>query len=106
MSNISEQIKRLFENIHALNERKYKGDTDAICILLDLERAIELAKLTNRQRQALYYIYVEDMKQVEVGEMLGIAQPNVKIYSNHAINKLVRIYKEVYKFGDSDEILD
>lgn len=104
MSNISEQIKRLFENIHALNERKYKGDTDAICILLDLERAIELAKLTNRQRQALYYVYIEGMTQKKVGKRLQIDQSKVSVYADNAISKITRVYKEVYKFGDSDNL--
>lgn len=40
------EAKAILRNYHALKERQYKGDTDAICTLADLTDAVKLAKLT------------------------------------------------------------
>ncbi|MEY8188635.1 hypothetical protein AB4X15_03030 [Peribacillus simplex] len=46
-------VRLLLSEYHALQERQYQGDTDAIILLADLETAINTAGLTDRQRQAL-----------------------------------------------------
>src|SRR5699024_8980406 len=59
-------------------ERQYLGDYDATVILIDLAEAIERARLTRRQRQALYYVYVWDLTQEKAAEyMNGVTRQNV-----------------------------
>lgn len=90
------QIKRakaILRNYHALNARKYVGDLDAICTLVDLERAIAKAELTARQAEALRLVYGEDLTQASAGKRMGIAQKNVKEFADLAIEKIDEVYE-------------
>ena len=76
MTQLSE-AKAILRNFHALKERQYKGDTDAICTLVDFGDAVRLAKLTNRQSEALTLVYYEDLTQKVAGERMGITKSTV-----------------------------
>ena len=67
-------VRKLLRDYYALIERQYLGDYDATVILIDLAEAIERARLTRRQRQALYYVYVRDLTQEKAAEEIGIAR--------------------------------
>lgn len=71
------EARAILTNYHALTERQYVGDTDAICALLDLATAVERAKLTDRQAQALRLVYGEGMTQKDAGLAMGVSQPAV-----------------------------
>lgn len=91
------QIKRakaILRNYHALEARKYVGDLDAICTLVDLERAIELAELTARQAEALRLVYGEDLTQKSAGERMGIDISRV----SHLIAEVIEAIDEVYEY--------
>jgi len=87
-------VKSLLEQYHALHERQYKGDYDAVCALVDLSEAVALAGLTERQTQALRLVYGEDLTQASAGERMGISQQAVGIALDAAITKIQRIYDE------------
>lgn len=87
-------VRLLLSEYHALQERQYQGDTDAIILLADLSTAINTAGLTDRQRQALNLVYVEDLTQAKAGEILGIAQKNV----SEAVDRAVEAIAEVYYY--------
>lgn len=71
-------MRKLLRDYYALIERQYLGDYDATVILVDLVEAIERARLTRRQRQALYYVYVRDLTQEKAAEhMNGVTRQNV-----------------------------
>lgn len=71
-------MRKLLRDYYALIERQYLGDYDATVILVDLAEAIERARLTKRQRQALYYVYVRDLTQEKAAEyMNGVTRQNV-----------------------------
>lgn len=96
--------KAILSNYHALKERRYLGDLDASDTLIDFERAVGLAKLTQRQAEALRLVYGEDLTQKKAGERMGIAQPNVKAYMNDAIEKIDDIYEMwAWKSGELSE---
>ncbi|WP_255317446.1 sigma factor-like helix-turn-helix DNA-binding protein [Bacillus licheniformis] len=61
-------------------------------MLLDLHNAIELADLTDRQREAIRLVYFEDLTQVEAGKRMGIAQQNVSDPIDRAAEKIADIY--------------
>ncbi|MFZ4454313.1 hypothetical protein [Salibacterium aidingense] len=67
-------VRKILRDYHALLERQYKGDYDAVVILNDLQRAVDQAQLTRRQRQAVYYVYVRDLTQSDAGKAIGVAQ--------------------------------
>lgn len=86
-------VRLLLSEYHALQERQYQGDTDAIILLADLSTAINTAGLTDRQRQALTLVYVEDLTQAKAGEVMGgLAKQNVDNYIDNAIDKIAEIY--------------
>lgn len=87
------QVKRLLRDYHALKARQYDGDYDAVILLVDLERAIELAGLTERQREALRKIYNEGKTQDVTAYELGITQQAVSIYLNSAARKIAAVYE-------------
>ena len=85
-------VRLLLSEYHALQERQYQGDTDAIILLADLSTAINTAGLTDRQRQALTLVYVEDLTQAKAGEAMGVSQQAVDNYLNTAVEKIAEIY--------------
>ena len=87
------QVKRLLRDYHALKARQYDGDYDAVILLVDLERAIELAGLTERQREALRLVYYEDLTQADAGWEMGLARETIKTYADSAIKKIAEIFE-------------
>lgn len=92
---ISNRNKRkvisLLNNIHRIAERQYlKGDYSATVELIDLERAINKAELTEKQRTALLLVYVEDMGQAEAARKMGVSQQAVSTYISNAVRKVAR----------------
>lgn len=71
------EARAILTNYHALTERQYVGDTDAICALLDLATAVASAGLTDRQAQALRLVYGEGMTQKDAGLAMGVLQHTV-----------------------------
>lgn len=89
------QIKRakaILRNYHALEARKYVGDLDAICTLVDLERAIAKAELTARQAEALRLVYIEDLTQKSAGERMGIEKSAVSRLIERSVSNIDEIY--------------
>lgn len=87
------RTKRLLRNYPAFCSRQYAGDFAATDILIDLERAIELAKLTDRQREALRYVYEEDLQQRRAGELMGVSQQSVAEYEATGVAKIAEVYE-------------
>jgi RNA polymerase sigma factor (sigma-70 family) len=87
-----QNLRILLGDYHALKIRRFNGDTSASDILIDLRRAIELAKLTVRQRQALRLVYEEDLTQEEAGKRMGIRQDVVSYHVDRAIEAVAEVY--------------
>ena len=94
------QVKRLLRDYHALKARQYDGDYDAVILLVDLERAIELAGLTERQREALRKVYKEGKTIEDAGYELGISFQAVSIYANNAVKKIAEVYEKWCWLGE------
>lgn len=62
-------------------------------MLADLATAIELAGLTERQREALTLVYFEDLTQVEAGERMGVRQDTVSKLVKSALVKIAAVYE-------------
>lgn len=85
-------LRILLSDYHALINRQYQGDYDAVVLLADLSTAIEMAQLTGRQAEALRLVYEEDLTQEEAGKRMGLARESIKTYVEDAIEKIAEIY--------------
>lgn len=65
-------IKYLFKQYHWLRELSYSGDSVAMSILMDLDACLEHEYLTDKQRKALYYYYIQQYTFHEVAEKLEL----------------------------------
>jgi RNA polymerase sigma factor (sigma-70 family) len=85
-------LRILLSDYQALLNRQYMGDYDAVVLLVDLRKAIEMAQLTGRQSEALRLVYEEDLTQEEAGKRMGIAQNSV----SEAVDRALEAISEVY----------
>jgi DNA-directed RNA polymerase specialized sigma24 family protein len=85
-------LRILLSDYQALLNRQYQGDYDAVVLLVDLRKAIEMAQLTDRQGQALRLVYEEDLTQEEAGKRMGIAQNSVSEATDRAIEAISEVY--------------
>ncbi|ATO12199.1 sigma factor-like helix-turn-helix DNA-binding protein [Bacillus velezensis] len=88
----AEGVKLLLADYQKFVSRKRCGDYAAVEVLIDIHKAIELAGLTDRQRQAIELVYFGELTQTDAGERLGIAQKNVNEALDRASEKLADIY--------------
>jgi DNA-directed RNA polymerase specialized sigma24 family protein len=87
-----ENLRILLSDYHALLNRQYQGDYDAVVLLADLQNAVELAKLTERQAEALRLVYEEDLTQEEAGKLMGIGRRAVGYFVEDAIEAISEVY--------------
>jgi len=70
------------------------GDEDAADARIDVQRAINDAGLTDRQREAIELVYFgndgDGMTQEEAGEIMGISQKNVNKHLRYGLAKIKR----------------
>ena len=99
MTQVISEARAILTNCHALTERQYVGDTDAIIALLDFATAVERAKLTDRQAQALRLVYDVGMTQKDAGRAMGVRQNTVSEALSTAESKIQREYEK----GRNDE---
>jgi DNA-directed RNA polymerase specialized sigma24 family protein len=85
-------LRILLSDYHALKVRQYQGDYSAVDVLVDLRKAIEMAGLTDRQRQALRLVYEEDLTQEEAGKRMGVNRIVVLEHVEKAIEAISEVY--------------
>lgn len=86
-------VKRLLRDRHKIGARRFTGDTAASDILIDLHSAIESAGLTDRQAEAVGWVYGVDVTQTKAAKIMGISQKNVNEYLEIAVGRIVDVYK-------------
>jgi DNA-directed RNA polymerase specialized sigma subunit len=92
-------IKALLRDRHRIAERRYKGDTAASDIIIDLHSAINSAGLTERQTESIAWVYGRDLTQARAAEIMGIAQKNVSELIDAAAAKLANVFAR-WEYGD------
>jgi RNA polymerase sigma factor (sigma-70 family) len=93
-------LRILLSDLHSLINRQYQGDYDSVVILADLATAVEMAKLTDRQRQALTLVYEFDLTQEEAGKRMGVAQNSVSEALDRAIENIAEVYYYWSRHGE------
>lgn len=87
-------VRLLLADYHALVQRQYAGDYDAVIILADLQRAIDMAALTWRQKSALHYVFIEQWTQEMAARALGVRQDNVSRLVDRALFRIADVYEK------------
>ena len=87
------QAKAILRNLHALNERRYVGDTNASDTLVDFADAVKRANLTARQSEALRLVYVEDLTQKVAGERMDVDRITLKEHADTAVEAIDEVYE-------------
>ena len=97
-----EYAKAILQNYMSLRERRFLGDIVAIETLIDLERAIELAELTDRQKEAIQLRYMLDYTQEKCAEILGISRITLLEHERLALEAINEVYA-MWSFMDEVE---
>lgn len=86
-------VKALLRDRHRIAARRFKGDTAASDIIIDLHSAINSAGLTERQLEAVAWVFGVDVTQAKAAEIMGISQKNVNEYLEIAVDRITDVYK-------------
>lgn len=99
-------LRLLLADYNAIRLRRFNGDTAASDILIDLARAIEVAGLTAKQRQALELVYVEDLTQADAGKRMGVSRQAAEQHVDKAVDAIAEIYYYWSHHGEGYTIND
>lgn len=75
-----------------LLEQRYKGDYEAVDILLDLDRAFYLANLTYRQKLAIFMVDILGYRLNETAVFLGVDVSTLSRTRKAGLLKVATIY--------------
>jgi len=92
-------VKALLRDRHRIAERRYSGDTAASDIIIDLHSAIESAGLTERQAEAIAWVYGRDLTQKIAAAIMGIAQQNVAAAIDRAAEAIAGVFAR-WEYGE------
>jgi RNA polymerase sigma factor (sigma-70 family) len=82
-------VRHLFEDYGKLETLARKeSDFDALIVLMDFEQALIDAKLTTKQKEALFLVFIAKLTQEEAAAEMGIDQSKVSTRVDRAINKV------------------
>ncbi|AHD06461.1 hypothetical protein [Paenibacillus larvae] len=98
--NTPKGVARLLRDRYRIAERRFKGDTAASDILIDLSSAIESAGLTQRQAEALALVHGKwQLTQSEAAEVMDVKQPMISQLLREVYGKLAAIYRK-WNYGE------
>lgn len=99
-------VKKLFSHTHALRKLVEGGDFDAVDLLLDMATAVEMAKLTKRQREVLYWRYELDLSQDMTAEILSVKHTSIIDVENTAFRDIAAVYESWARRGEGYAVSD
>lgn len=86
-------VKALLRDRHRISSARFRGDYAACDILVDLHSAINSASLTDRQTEAIAFVYGIDVTQAEAARQMGITQQTLSEALERAAEKMAEVYK-------------
>ncbi|MBY0023771.1 putative DNA-binding protein (UPF0251 family) [Paenibacillus jamilae] len=92
-------VRSLLRDRHRISSARFRGDTAASDILIDLHSAINSAGLTERQTEAIAWVYGVDLTQEKAAAIMGVTQPTVKQSVDEAVEKIAAVYKR-WEYGE------
>lgn len=91
-------VKALLRDRHRIGSARFRGDTAASDILIDLHSAIYNAGLTERQTEAIAWVYGADITQKDTAEIMGITRQAVALLADEAAGKIAEVYRK-WEYG-------
>lgn len=86
-------VYAVLSNIHRLrNARIVRSDFNASVVLIDFERAMNNAGLTDKQHQAIHLVYERDLTQREASEIMECTQQAVQQHIKAGVGKIADVY--------------
>ena len=102
--NTKEGVNTFLNNYHALKSGAYyQSDFDALIMLIDFDFALMYSGLTDRELYVIAKVFNEDLKQVDVAELIGVTKQTIQTNINRATEKLAKYYEES---GDYNDVAD
>ncbi|WP_149093402.1 sigma factor-like helix-turn-helix DNA-binding protein [Paenibacillus terrae] len=92
-------VRSLLRDRHRISSARFRGDTAASDILIDLHSAINSAGLTERQTEAITWVYGADITQEKAAAIMEITQPTVKQSVDEAVEKIAAVYRR-WDYGE------
>src|SRR5690625_2474870 len=92
-------VRSLLRDRHYIGSLREKGDMDAADILIDLDRAITEANITNRQAMAIAYVYGMDVTRGAAAAELGVSRQAVNGLIWAASKRIAAVYRE-WDYGE------
>ena len=86
-------VRALLRDRHYLGSLREKGDMVASDILIDLDKAIGLAKITERQAMAIALVYGLDMTRGQAAAELGVTRQAVDQLIWTASKRIAAVYR-------------
>lgn len=97
--NTAKGVEKLLRDRHRIASRRFNGDYAASDILIDLNDAIDRAKLSRRQAEAVTYLYGCDLTQTEAATEMNVTQQAVQQFNTEACRKIARIFRD-WEYGE------
>lgn len=97
--NTSKGVEKLLRDRHKIAARRFAGDYAASDIILDLNDAIDKAKLSRRQAEAITYLYGCDLTQADAAIEMDVTQQAVAKFNSEACRKIARVFRD-WDYGE------
>lgn len=86
-------VAKLLRDYHTLRSRAYeRGDMAAIDIIVDLQTALKVAGLTDRQRESITYYYLQDRDQEETAKRMKCDISTESRHRRAALERITAVY--------------
>ncbi|MBE3649177.1 sigma factor-like helix-turn-helix DNA-binding protein [Paenibacillus polymyxa] len=92
-------VRSLLRDRHRISSARFRGDTAASDILIDLHSAINSAGLTERQTEAIAWVYGVDLTQEKAAAIMGVTQQAVAKMADEAVEKIAAVYQR-WDYGE------
>lgn len=97
--NTAKGVEKLLRDRHKISSRRFSGDYHACDIIIDLNEAIDRAKLSRRQAEAVTYLFGCDLTQADAAIEMDVTQQAVAKFNSEACSKIAKVFRE-WDYGE------
>lgn len=84
-------IKYLMMNLPKLEKAAEMGNQTALCIIIDIKKAMNSEMLTKKQREAIYQKFVVGHNNVKIAELMGVTENAIRKHVAGAVKRMRKI---------------